>query len=29
MGNYWDADAFDLDVTNETLQSEWQWVTDD
>jgi len=27
MGNYWDADAFDLDVINETLQSEWQWLT--
>ena len=29
MGNYWDADAFDLDATNETLQSEWQWLTKD
>ena len=24
MGNYWDADAFDLKTTNENLQFEWQ-----
>ena len=26
MGNYWNSDAFDLDITNDALESEWHEI---
>lgn len=26
IGNYWDADAFDLDLTNVALKDDWQRI---